>query len=241
MYSALFAWEDLRPNQCHMKSCLYLHRSCSRTVRPCETIACPLPLSPHLTMAKAWESWSCLATGLEQHECRMPGCRRSVCLVALCPLLIPLPSNCSLPPLTFSRSWIAMGHTCTLLWEALRSRTCPFGEGRSSKRDKSGLKARLLSHPPPLNRAAKLVADVNLLLALVSGELWQNPRITEWLRWEGTSGDYPVLFKQVHLEQVAQKHIQLVFNYLKRRRLHNLSAQPVPVLSRRSQGQGENE
>lgn len=136
MHSALFVWEDLRTNQCRRKSCLYLHRSCSRTVCPCETIACPLPLSPHLMMAKAWESWSCLATGLEQHECHMPGCRRSVCLVALCPLLIPLPSNCSLPPLTFSRSWIAMRHTCTLLWEALRSRTCPFGEGRSSKRDR---------------------------------------------------------------------------------------------------------
>lgn len=37
--------------------------------------------------------------------------------------------------------------------------------------DKSGLKARLLSHPLPLNRAAKLVADVNLLLALVCDEL----------------------------------------------------------------------
>jgi len=50
---------------------------------------------------------------------------------------------------------------------------------------------------------------------------------------EGTFGDHPVqllLPKQGHLEQAAQDHIQVRFEYLQRRRLHNLSGQPVPVL-----------
>ena len=39
------------------------------------------------------------------------------------------------------------------------------------------------------------------------------------------------LLNQDHLEQVAQDHVQAGFEYLQRRRLHNLSGQPVPVLS----------
>jgi len=36
--------------------------------------------------------------------------------------------------------------------------------------------------------------------------------------------------KQDHLEQAAQDHVQMGFEYLQRRRLHNPAAQPVPVL-----------
>ena len=38
------------------------------------------------------------------------------------------------------------------------------------------------------------------------------------------------LLEQDHPEQVAQDRIQAGFEYLQRRRLHNLSEQPVPVL-----------
>ena len=44
------------------------------------------------------------------------------------------------------------------------------------------------------------------------------------------SSSPPPLPKQVHLQHVAQDHIQTGFEYLQRRRLHNPSAQPVPVL-----------
>jgi len=44
----------------------------------------------------------------------------------------------------------------------------------------------------------------------------------------GSSGPTP-LPKQSHLDQVAQDLIQAGFEYLQRRRLHNLSGQPVPV------------
>jgi len=36
--------------------------------------------------------------------------------------------------------------------------------------------------------------------------------------------------KQVHLQQAAQDLVQAGFEYLQRRRLHNTSEQPVPVL-----------
>jgi len=45
----------------------------------------------------------------------------------------------------------------------------------------------------------------------------------------GRSGPIPRL-KQVPLEQAAQDCIQAGFEYLQRRRLHNASGQPVPVL-----------
>ena len=45
----------------------------------------------------------------------------------------------------------------------------------------------------------------------------------------GSSSPTP-LTKQGHLEQAAQDHVQAGFEYLQRRRLHNLSGQPVPVL-----------
>ena len=38
------------------------------------------------------------------------------------------------------------------------------------------------------------------------------------------------LLKQGHLEQAAQDCVQAGFEYLQRRRLHNLPGQPVPVL-----------
>jgi len=45
----------------------------------------------------------------------------------------------------------------------------------------------------------------------------------------GSSGPTP-LPKQGHLQQAAQDLVQASFEYLQRRRLHNLSGQPVPVL-----------
>ncbi|KAK4823251.1 hypothetical protein QYF61_000218 [Mycteria americana] len=57
--------------------------------------------------------------------------------------------------------------------------------------------------------------------------------ITEWSKWEGTSGGHlvqPPLLKQSHLETVAQDPSQTAFEYLQGRRLHKLPGQPVPVL-----------
>jgi len=45
----------------------------------------------------------------------------------------------------------------------------------------------------------------------------------------GSSCPTPLL-KQGHPEQVAQDLVQVGFEYLQRRRLHNLPGQPVPVL-----------
>jgi len=39
------------------------------------------------------------------------------------------------------------------------------------------------------------------------------------------------LLKQKHLQQIAQDDVQLAFEYLQGRKLHNLPGQPVPVLS----------
>ena len=58
----------------------------------------------------------------------------------------------------------------------------------------------------------------------------QNHRM-EWVGrdlWRSSSPNS--LLEQDHLEQVAQDGIQAGFEYLQRRRLHNLSGQPVPVL-----------
>jgi len=45
----------------------------------------------------------------------------------------------------------------------------------------------------------------------------------------GSSSPTP-LPKQSHLQQAAQDRIQAGFEYLQRRRFHNFSRQPVPVL-----------
>jgi len=45
----------------------------------------------------------------------------------------------------------------------------------------------------------------------------QTDRITEWLRLEGTFGSRLVqqpLLKQVHVQSVAQDHVQTAFEYL---------------------------
>lgn len=46
MHSVLFERGHVCTNQCLRKSCLYLHRNCSRTVCPCETITSVPSLSP---------------------------------------------------------------------------------------------------------------------------------------------------------------------------------------------------
>jgi len=51
----------------------------------------------------------------------------------------------------------------------------------------------------------------------VGRDLWGSPSSTS-------------LPKQGHLDQVAQDLVQVGFEYLQRRRLHNLPGQPVPVL-----------
>jgi len=48
----------------------------------------------------------------------------------------------------------------------------------------------------------------------------------------GSSSPTP-LPKQFHLEQAAQNHVQAGFEYLQRRKLHNPSGQPIPVLRHR--------
>ena len=55
---------------------------------------------------------------------------------------------------------------------------------------------------------------------------------TKWPRLEGTSEDHLVQppAEQDHLEHITQDGIQVGFEYLQKRRLHNLSGQPVPVL-----------
>ena len=53
------------------------------------------------------------------------------------------------------------------------------------------------------------------------------PRIGENL-WRSSSPT--TLLKLGHLEQVAQDHIQAGLEYFQRRRIHNPSGQPVPVL-----------
>ena len=54
----------------------------------------------------------------------------------------------------------------------------------------------------------------------------------------GSSSPTP-LPKQGHLEQFAQELVQAGFEYLERRRIHNLSGQPVPVLGH-PQSEGHN-
>jgi len=61
-------------------------------------------------------------------------------------------------------------------------------------------------------------------------------RITQNHRMFGVGRDLwgssspTVLPKQGHLEQVAQDFVQVDFEYLQRRSLHNVPGQPVPVL-----------
>lgn len=46
MHSVLFEWGDICDKQCCRKSCLYLHRNCSRSLCPWETITSVPSLSP---------------------------------------------------------------------------------------------------------------------------------------------------------------------------------------------------
>jgi len=58
-------------------------------------------------------------------------------------------------------------------------------------------------------------------------------RLKEKLRLEGTSGGHLVsvlLLKQGHLQQVAQDHVRITFNYRRGWRFHNLCWPPVPAL-----------
>ena len=55
-----------------------------------------------------------------------------------------------------------------------------------------------------------------------------NHRITEWLRLEGTTWDHLVQARSP--TKFCSNRIQLSFEHLQRRRLHNLSGQSVPLL-----------
>jgi len=57
-------------------------------------------------------------------------------------------------------------------------------------------------------------------------------RVTEPVRLDGTSGDHLIQLspKVGSLQWVTKEIIQVGLEYLQRRRLHNLSGQPVPVL-----------
>lgn len=46
MHSVLFEWGDICAKHCCRKSCLYLHRNCTRSLCPCETIPSVPSLSP---------------------------------------------------------------------------------------------------------------------------------------------------------------------------------------------------
>lgn len=46
MHSVPFEWGEICAKQCCRKSCLYLHRNCSRSLCPCETIPSVPSLSP---------------------------------------------------------------------------------------------------------------------------------------------------------------------------------------------------
>uniref|UniRef100_A0A8B9Q2H3 D-aminoacyl-tRNA deacylase 1 n=2 Tax=Apteryx owenii TaxID=8824 RepID=A0A8B9Q2H3_APTOW len=58
----------------------------------------------------------------------------------------------------------------------------------------------------------------------------QNHRIAEVGRDLWRSSSSTPLLKQRHLEHIAQDHVQVAFENLQRRRLRNLSGQPVPML-----------
>ena len=63
----------------------------------------------------------------------------------------------------------------------------------------------------------KITESQNYRMVGAGRDLWRSP------------GPAPLL-KQVHLEQAAQDLVQAGFEYLQRRRLHNLPGQPVPGL-----------
>jgi len=58
----------------------------------------------------------------------------------------------------------------------------------------------------------------------------QNHRVVGVGRHLCGSSSPTLLPKQGHLQQAAQDRVQEGLEYLQRRRLHNLSGQPVPVL-----------
>lgn len=59
-------------------------------------------------------------------------------------------------------------------------------------------------------------------------------RITERLRLEQISGDHLVhacpQLKHGHIEHIAQDHVWVGFEYIRRRKFYNLFGQPVPLL-----------
>jgi len=77
----------------------------------------------------------------------------------------------------------------------------------------------------------KFVVDSHFGIFYPASGPWIH-RITESQGLEGTSRDHPVQSpaKASTLQLVTQVGVQLGLEYLPRRRLHNLSGQPVPVL-----------
>lgn len=164
MHSALFA------NQCHRKSCLYLHRNCSRTLCPFETIALSPPSihQPHHSQGlgeprlflyrvettqvqHVWMPWVCLFSGSEHSS------PSSSFLVVLCSSHFFLGPDCNGSSFFLQKSGEMPG-----------SRKWPF---RVNREQAAGLQSSSIQHP--FGSTAELVTDDNLLLALVPSKLWQ--------------------------------------------------------------------
>ena len=144
MHSALFEWGDLCTKQCRRKSCLYLHRNCSRTVCPCETITSvpslspPTPPQPRLGRAKAIWPWGWNYTSAARLDAK--GLFVPWLWAFFSFLLLP---SCSLPPLIFFRAQVAIPASLKN-WRSLEEQKMTFWIGQGV-----GGRAGLLSHPGP--------------------------------------------------------------------------------------------
>uniref|UniRef100_A0A8B9PTS4 Tectonin beta-propeller repeat containing 2 n=1 Tax=Apteryx owenii TaxID=8824 RepID=A0A8B9PTS4_APTOW len=83
---------------------------------------------------------------------------------------------------------------------------------------------------PSLMLPAWIMIEPPIQFCLSLNNQSQNHRIAEVGRDLWRSSSPTPLLKQGHLEHIVQDRIQACFEYLQRRRLHNLSGQPVPVL-----------
>lgn len=130
MHSVLFEWGDICDKQGCRKSCLYLHRNCSRSLCPWETITSVPSLSPppvpepRSGIAKAlWaQDWNYASAGCTAVFAQWLRALFSFLLLlsySLSPVIFSPCSDCSRSPFFLRRP----GEHC-------RSRAQPLGEGR---------------------------------------------------------------------------------------------------------------